>query len=213
MGLLLGSCTGGSYAVVLCWAHSRLLLLGLVQECCGTAFQFRSSTPLHRASIWTNRLSIMVDPSVVEADGWTSIGDVFQWANFPARMDNMACKSFLETLGASITDNPAPLALVAEADWAAIVNAWQIPADDTGTAALAAPSVFMAAKAGLIGRGIRIKYGMQLRVGTIAANIAAAALASSSLPSTLAVLPPPPSPGRKVKFPMWWTKSRRKRYR
>ena len=86
-----------------------------------------------------------------------------------------------------------------EADWAAVVAAWQIPSDDTVNATMSAPSVFLAAKAGLIGRAIRIKYGMQLRFTEVAANAAAVALASPSLPST-SPCTAPPSNGRKVKM-------------
>jgi hypothetical protein len=118
-----------------------------------------------------------VDPTVEVADAWNAIGEVMAWAGFPVDAANVNNTSFLNLLGMAVTDNPAALALIAEADWDALMANWVVPNVD-GTA-FAPPAVFQLAKGGLVGRAIRIKYGMQLRASAIAAN-AAASLATAS---------------------------------
>jgi hypothetical protein len=117
----------------------------------------------------------MVEPTKDEAATFLSLDDVLKWCRFPAAGEVMY-DSFVALLGADPSDPPAPLALVSEQDWAVLVSAWKL-----GTAA---PTIMQAAKAGLVGRALRIGFGMQPRASDVAAaSSAALALSSAGVPS------------------------------
>ena len=95
----------------------------------------------------------MVEPSVADALEFKTLDDVLRWAKFPADTEAMYT-SFLSLLGAEAADEPAPLALVSEQDWTTIVGAVR--------SGVAAPTIMQAAKAGLVGRALRIGFGCNL---------------------------------------------------
>jgi hypothetical protein len=146
----------------------------------------------------------MVDPSAVETASWSTISDVMTWARFGTDMSTPTNVSFLALLGIEANDDPAPLALVEEGDWQAVVASWTIAtttgSGDTAVVTATPPTIFQAAKAGLVGRAIRIKYGLQLRASEIAAHAAATALGSQIHLSQPPVGQIASSPSRKVKL-------------
>ena len=131
-----------------------------------------------------------MEPTTAECQNFATIDDVADWVGIPTKGDDQSPRGTLfATLGMSPTDHWRVVAGMPEADYMAVIGAWEHPQGSSPTPALQSQS-------GLLGRAARITGGAQLRVEEARAHQIALAQATAGASAPVPVQgPAPPNAG------------------